>query len=262
MRIGAMNHPARDPIAEIHWMGENEFDFVDFTFEPPMADPQVVNLHEVGEALARYGLGVVAHTPWFIPVSSPLAGIRKATVPELRRCLEAAQSIGAIVMNVHYRPIPGPFTAAQAVAWHVDTLATLCEEADAAGVTVVLEHVPEGGPHQLENILEIMRLVPQLRFHLDSGHAKLEAAADRFHEYLEKLGDKLLHVHLSENDGTADQHLPLGAVVRHPTNWPEHIRKLKRSGYDGTITLEVFAPYREYLLLSRDLLRRWWSAAG
>jgi sugar phosphate isomerase/epimerase len=64
---------------------------------------------------------------------------------------------------------------------------------------------------------------------------------------------------LSDNDGTADQHLPLGSAPRSNTNWPEHIRKLKVSGYDATITLEVFSPEKEHLLLSRDLLRSWWE---
>jgi hypothetical protein len=31
--------------------------------------------------------------------------------------------------------------------------------------------------------------------------------------------------------------------------------------YDGTITLEVFTSHREYLLVSRDLLRRWRAEA-
>ncbi len=31
MQIGAMNHPARDPISEIEWIGKNAFDFVEFT---------------------------------------------------------------------------------------------------------------------------------------------------------------------------------------------------------------------------------------
>ena len=101
-----------------------------------------------------------------------------------------------------------------------------------------------------------------LRFHLDSGHAKLERSHDRWYEYLDRLGLKLRHVHLSENDGTEDQHLPLGAVPRSTPNWPRHIRKLKATGFDETITLEVFAPQNEYLLLSRDLLKRWWEATS
>jgi sugar phosphate isomerase/epimerase len=35
----------------------------------------------------------------------------------------------------------------------------------------------------------------------------------------------------------------------------KHIKKLKATGYDGTITLEVFASERDYLLLSRELLK-------
>ena len=81
-----------------------------------------------------------------------------------------------------------------------------------------------------------------------------------FDEYLDRLGDKLMHVHLSDNDGTADQHLPLGAVVRNPTDWPAHIKKLKASGYDGTITLEVFSEEKKHLLSSRELLRGWWES--
>ena len=33
MQIGVMNHPARDPVGEIEWIGTNGFDFVDFTLE-------------------------------------------------------------------------------------------------------------------------------------------------------------------------------------------------------------------------------------
>ncbi|MCY2993295.1 MAG: sugar phosphate isomerase/epimerase [Planctomycetota bacterium] len=118
---------------------------------------------------------------------------------------------------------------------------------------------PNWEANQLELIDSILGNVPLLRFHLDSGHAKLERGQDRWNEYIDRFGPKLAHVHLSDNDGTADQHLPLGSAPRSTTDWPQHIRKLKASGYDGTITLEVFAPERDHLLLSRDLVRKWWS---
>ena len=34
---------------------------------------------------------------------------------------------------------------------------------------------------------------------------------------------------------------------------------LKKSGYDGTITLEVFSPDRRYLLFSREKLKEIWE---
>jgi sugar phosphate isomerase/epimerase len=261
MKIGAMNHPARNPLEEIDWIGRNGFDFVDFTLEPPAADPDQVDPAAIRAALARYNLGVVGHTAWFLPLASPFAGIRQACLEEFRRALQATHRIGATVMNLHYGKAPKFFPRERVVEWHAEVLSRLCDEAAALGVTIVLEHVPHAGGDQLENIVAIMESVPLLRFHLDSGHAKLERGHDRWEEYLERLGKKLLHVHLSENDGTADQHLPLGAVPRSATDWPRHIRKLKASCYDGTITLEVFAPHREYLLLSRDLLRKWWAEA-
>lgn len=261
MKIGAMNHPARNPLEEIDLFGRQGFDFVDFTLEPPAADPDQIDPQAVRAALDRHGLGVVAHTAWFIPLASPFAGVREASLVEFRRALRAAHRIGATVMNVHYGRPPGFFPNEQVIGWHVEVLSRLCLEAATAGITIVLEHVPHGGNGQLENITAITERVPLLRFHLDSGHAKLERGYDRWDEYLDKLGHKLLHVHLSENDGSADQHLPLGAAPRSTTDWPQHVKKLKATGYDGTITLEVFAPQKEYLLLSRDLLRQWWEQA-
>jgi sugar phosphate isomerase/epimerase len=259
MKIGAMNHPARNPLEEIDWFGRHGFDFVDFTLEPPAADPDQIDPVAVRAALDRHSLGVVAHTAWFIPIGSPFGSVREASLAEFRRALRAAHQIGAAVMNVHYGKSPGFFSKEQVVGWHAEVLSRLCQEAAEVGMTIVLEHTPFGGSDQLENIVAIMETVPLLRFHLDSGHAKLERGYDRWDEYLDRLGPKLRHVHLSENDGTADQHLPLGAAPRSTTDWPQHIQKLKGAGYDGTITLEVFAPQKEYLLLSRDLLRKWWD---
>ncbi|MEX1026484.1 MAG: sugar phosphate isomerase/epimerase family protein [Candidatus Paceibacterota bacterium] len=258
MQIGAMNHPGRNPIEEIDWIGENGFDFVDFTLEPPTAAPEQVDAAAVRSALQRHGLGVVAHTAYYLPISSPFTVVRQASLEAFRFALSASKEIGATVMNTHYRRLPPFFSSEQAVEWHAEVLTPLCEEAADLGVTIVMEHAPHGGQDQLENCVAIMEKVPLLRFHLDSGHTKVERHYDRWDEYLERLGDKLLHVHLSDNDGTEDQHLPLGAP-RSGTNWPDHIRKLKATGYDGTITLEVFSPQREHLLLSRDLLREWWD---
>jgi len=261
MKIGAMNHPGKDPIEEIIWFGKNGFDFVDFTLEPPCADPEDIDPAAIKAALDKYKLDVVAHCAWFIPLSSPFVNIRRAALAEFRRSLKAAHAIGARVMNTHYFGVPHLFPPKKAIEWNAETLAPLCDEAAALGIAIVIENTPRQGNDQLENLVAIMEKVPLLRFHLDSGHTKLERGYDRFDEYLEKLGHKLLHVHLSENDSSSDQHLPLGAAPRSNTNWPEHVQKLKASGYDGTISLEIFAEHREYLLLSRDLLKKWWDEA-
>src|SRR5262249_37768389 len=156
MKIGAMNHPARDPLKEIDWFGRHGFDFVDFTLEPPAADPDRIDAAAVRAALDRHGLGVVAHTAWFIPLGSPFGGIREACLAEFRRALRAAHQIGATVMNVHYYKPPKFFSPEQVVGWHVEVLSRLCQEAGEVGLTIVLEHVPHGGKDQLETIVAVM----------------------------------------------------------------------------------------------------------
>jgi L-ribulose-5-phosphate 3-epimerase UlaE len=51
------------------------------------------------------------------------------------------------------------------------------------------------------------------------------------------LSDRLLHVHLSDNKGKSDDHLAIGAGT---IDWKKELRLLKASGYDDTITLEIF----------------------
>ena len=145
MKIGAMNHPARNPLDEIEWVGTHGFDFVDFTLEPPAADPDRIDPRAVRRALDRHGLGVVAHTAYYLPFATPFAGIRAACLGEFRRALRAAHQIGATVTNVHYGKAPGFFRKEQVIEWHVEVLARLCQEAASVGVTIVLEHVPSGG---------------------------------------------------------------------------------------------------------------------
>ena len=97
---------------------------------------------------------------------------------------------------------------------------------------------------------------PTIGFHLDIAHAQVRG--NRTHEFLTVFGERLAHVHLSDNSGRADDHLPLGAGR---LDWKRLIRALKRTGYDGTITLEVFSDDRDYLLASHRKLRAAWDQA-
>jgi sugar phosphate isomerase/epimerase len=39
----------------------------------------------------------------------------------------------------------------------------------------------------------------------------------------------------------------------------EVIKTLKKYGYDGTVTLEIFSEYREYLLTSKKIVEKLWE---
>jgi len=56
-------------------------------------------------------------------------------------------------------------------------------------------------------------------------------------------------------DKNRDLHLPLGCG---DVDWERAVKILK-DYYDGTITLEVFSRDRDYVLLSREKLKKLWN---
>jgi sugar phosphate isomerase/epimerase len=104
---------------------------------------------------------------------------------------------------------------------------------------------------------ELMDPLPELGLHLDIGHANLLTDRNTTSDLLTAFGSRLRHVHLHDNKGgSADLHLPLGAGT---IDVAHYIHLLQSTGYDGTITLEVFSPDRHLLQYSRDVLRRIWD---
>ncbi len=105
----------------------------------------------------------------------------------------------------------------------------------------------------VENVSKVLRSVPKLLLNLDIGHVNLFGKNPV--RFIKKFHKKIVHVHLHDNNGVADLHLPIGCGI---INWKEVIRELK-AYYDGTITLEVFSRDREYVLISRKKLLKLWK---
>lgn len=73
----------------------------------------------------------------------------------------------------------------------------------------------------------------RLKFCYDSGHANCFTKSN---DLLDKYGNKLIALHLHDNDGTADQHrIPGDGNI----NWFEFAQKLKQNNFHGSITLEI-----------------------
>lgn len=257
MQIGAMNHPQRDILAEIRWMAEMGLNFIDLTLEPPAAAAWRVEGRRIRQALEEHGLGVVGHTAYYLPLGSPFEEVRRAAVAELRRCLEVFAEVGARWMNIH----PDRYAPMHDRAFYIErdllSLRELQEVSDRTGVGLMIENLP-GDFNTVEQLAELLEPMPELGLHLDIGHSNLMVAENTADALIEAYADRLRHVHLHDNKGGhADLHLPLGAGTM---DTQRHIRTLKTSGYDGTITLEVFTPDPRHLAYSRDVLRQMWEA--
>jgi sugar phosphate isomerase/epimerase len=256
MQIGTMNHPGRDLLQEIREITSMGMEFIDLTLEPPLSSAHNLDIPAVQAALQAAGLGIVGHTAYYLPLCSPFESLRQAAVVELKSCLQAFAKLGAKWMNIHpdrQAPLHEPGFI---IERNLRTLQEILPLARDLGVGLMIENLP-GSFNNVRQLGEILDPVPELGLHLDIGHANLRTEHNTADEILAAYGSRLRHVHLHDNKGgNSDLHLPLGAGN---LDTAHYVRSLKASGYDATITLEVFSPDRRYLAYSRDVLRTLWD---
>jgi sugar phosphate isomerase/epimerase len=252
MDVGAMNSPFRPLADELRRIAAAGFDYVDLTLEPPSAWPVVPE--EVRTLVEETGLGVVGHTAWYLPVASPFPELRAAARGAFFEAFDAFVVIGATRVTMHPDPVMRSYPRDEAIAGNVDAVAELAAAAAARGLTLVVENMGRSFRTAAE-LRPLLDAHPDVRFHLDVGHAHL--GGDTTRELVDAFGDRLAHLHVSDNFGVDDLHLPLGAGS---IAWPEVVEALRGVGYDGTVTLEVHSEELRHVEVSLRLWREWWRA--
>ncbi len=63
------------------------------------------------------------------------------------------------------------------------------------------------------------------------------------------MGKRIKHLHVSDNGGKRDDHLPVG---KGNIDFAELVRELKGIGYADTVTLEIFTEDSSELIRSRE----------
>jgi sugar phosphate isomerase/epimerase len=137
-----MNHPARDLLQQIEWVASLGFGFIDLTLEPPMAASWRVDRGAVRQALSRHSLGVVGHTAFYLPIASGIEEIRRASLEELRRCVDVFAAVGAQWMNIHPDRHAPMHSRQFFVEKNLETLAELLAHAGDRGVGLMIENLP------------------------------------------------------------------------------------------------------------------------
>jgi sugar phosphate isomerase/epimerase len=256
MIIGAMNHPDQDVIKEIEWMAEMGLEFVDLTLEPPAAAVWRINPTAIKKAIEKVHFRVVGHTPYYLPFCSPFESLRKAAVEEMKACLRAFAEIGARYINIHPDRHAPMHDRKFIIERNIRSLEELIPLAQSLGQEIMIENLP-GSFNNVQQLGELLDPLPALGLHLDIGHSNLMVEHNTSTEILTRYGNRLRHVHLHDNKGgSADLHLPLGTGN---LKLETELTALKASGYDQTITLEVFSEDRHYLAYSRDQLKALWN---
>jgi sugar phosphate isomerase/epimerase len=193
-----------------------------------------------------HGLPVTAHTEYYTWDPARLAS-------DTRR----AADLGARLLVVH----PSRFGMEDETPMDVPAVRRLCAQARDLGVTLALENVPSGLP-TLQHALDAVGRDPEatgLGICLDTGHANLSATADAIPpvRFVEALRDVIVQVHVHDNNGRDDQHLPPGDGT---LDWPPLLEALRTLPARALFCMELGGSDDPWGALQRT--RRFLAEAG
>ena len=122
------------------------------------------------------------------------------------------------------------------IGYFLEALNQLIPVCKCLGLKIAVENM---GPDYLgDKIEEIARIVNSYEkdivgICLDTSHANL--TGDLFN-YLDRLGDRIITFHISDNNGIHDDHLPPG---QGQINWPKFLKGVEKIGYKGPLVMEI-----------------------
>lgn len=146
----------------------------------------------------------------------------------------------------------GLFVKETAMALANDSLVSIIGRAQELGLCVCLENMfPKCRAFfEPDDFVEILQRFPDLMLTLDIGHANIGGqGVRRALDFIEKFGPRLGHLHISDNSGKRDDHLPIGGGK---IDFLKIAKAIKKCGYDDTATLEIFSDDRRELQKSRE----------
>ena len=255
MQYGAMNFPIKPVSDELIEIGALGFDYLELTMDPPQAHYTTLQqqIQTIVNDLHSRGMSIICHLPTFVSTADLTDSIRHASVQEMFQSLEVAAELGAQKVVLHPGHIGGlgVYVIETALAHANNSLAAIIEYAQKLGLCVCLENMFPRCRAFVEpgDFVDILQRFLNLKLTLDTGHANIGAKGGRrILQFIKKFGHRIGHLHISDNFGERDDHIPLGSGV---IDFKKIVRAIRRSGYDDTATLEIFSEDRRALVQSR-----------
>ncbi|MGN0776008.1 MAG: sugar phosphate isomerase/epimerase family protein [Candidatus Ventricola sp.] len=163
-----------------------------------------------------------------------------------RRVLDTGAAMGAKTFVYHGRNTPLLRPLAWDLAWNVEALVPMCEEAAQRNMVIGWENVCWCQLTEPSRVLEARAALPQVRYTLDIKQA-MRAGCDPA-AFVRAMGDRLCNVHVCDwhEDGTLC--LPGEGIF----DFDALMEALAETGYDGPVIIE---PYLK-LIQSDEALER------
>jgi sugar phosphate isomerase/epimerase len=245
MKFGKLTNPMKDVQDEIKTAHDLGFDYVEIGIEGPAETPEILlkKKRQILKLLKKYKMFAIGHTSWWIDLGTQYEPVRQGWLEECKKIIKLCNELGIKLLNFHSHSI-GTYISDKkgkkiVLNNFVKSLKELVEYGKRYNIEIMLENAAEKGEiKDFKDFKYIVDRVPGLKVHLDVGHAFIYDEMKGVENYIKTFKNKIIHVHMHDNHGKSDEHLPLGAGS---IDYKKVIKLLKKIKYNRTITFEVFS---------------------
>jgi sugar phosphate isomerase/epimerase len=202
-----------------------------------------------------FNIEYTIHAPFSdINIAATDNKLRRFVLRRLEKSLQYAHQLDCKLWVFH----PGHHSAISSfypsIDWHTNlqSVKTLLQLSRGYNVKIGLENIPSIFPTLLGNVDDFSRFYGELGedvgIVLDVGHANINGYIRAF---MDTFGDKIVHVHVSDNDGKQDSHLGVGKGT---VDWQEFARAVRRIQFRGIVMIESIEDVNQSLQTLTQLL--------
>jgi len=196
-------------------------------------------IKKLKQAAKAHNLDFVVHAPWAgTNIASPSPDLRRTVLKRLTKSIVYAGQLGCRLWLFH----PGSRTGLSHIYpgedWqqNLESVRALLGVARREGVAIAIENTPEPFPSLMKSVDDFHRFYEDLEddigMVLDVAHANLNR---QIQDFLGQFSKKIVHMHVSDNDGASDLHLGIGYGS---IDWENVAELVKKAEYCNLIMIE------------------------
>lgn len=243
-----LSEPFSKMVAQIPKTGSGYVEIVDDGLHA-LNRRRVQHLKKLGESL---GLEFTVHAPFGgINIATPSRLLLNATVRRLKQSIANAGMLECKLWVFHPAMKTGISMFYPGKDWtrNLESVRLLLRYARDHNVKPAIENTME--PFVMNTTQDFKRFYTELGedigMVLDTGHAHLHKELDNF---LTELPDRIVHMHVHDNDGQSDRHMGIG---RGTIDWNMFSILTKKSAFRGTLVAESVEHVEESTSKLREL---------
>ena len=232
-----------DLYSAVRTIGDAGFSYIELWGEVPHAYHQWADKKRLKDALSTYSFVVTMHAPFTdLNPATPFDPVKAAVERTLKDFVRFAGDLEVARVTFHPGSVHSGALVHQSVEDAVRLFRTLVKESNGSPAINIENqarsrspyHFPVGG--DAESIQALLSNIDGVSYTMDTGHAHV--GGDEPLKFYERFRNSLTEVHLSDNDGSGDEHLIPG---QGSAKLDDLLQKLRES--DVLLCLEL-NPYR------------------